>query len=88
MVIFFVQSEAIKKPPSGCFVLRGCSALFSSVRGFTSMVREFDRNVTVTILLYTSISFVWLCFDEVFAVWALRSYVKMCSDTQSIVTNN
>jgi MFS family permease len=36
------------------------------------ILKSMNKYVIITIFLYTSISFIILCFDEVFGIWALR----------------
>lgn len=39
------------------------------------ILKSMNKYVIITIFLYTSISFIILCFDEVFGIWALRKYI-------------
>lgn len=48
-----------------------CSGLLYTLKQFSVAIRQ--REVMVTMLLYATHAALWICFDEVFAVWALQS---------------
>eukprot|EP01114_Cavostelium_apophysatum_P013216 TRINITY_DN3146_c0_g1_i2.p1 TRINITY_DN3146_c0_g1~~TRINITY_DN3146_c0_g1_i2.p1 ORF type:complete len:363 (+),score=64.00 TRINITY_DN3146_c0_g1_i2:84-1172(+) len=47
------------------------STALQKVKGFFG--KYMDRDISLTIGLYTSVSFIWLGVDEVFGIWALRA---------------